>query len=67
MTHDEFETLRTELRAEMAAWRKRDDNREQRLDLLHENMKDFLEMYKNLYAAVVALQNAVEAMGVRRN
>jgi hypothetical protein len=55
------------LLGEMADWRKGDANRQRQLDLLHETMKDFLEMYKRLHGGLVAMQNAVEAMGTRRN
>jgi hypothetical protein len=64
MTNDE---RITELRAEVEQLRRRGDNQQRQIDLLGENMKDFVKLYQKLNASLVQLQNAVEAMGVRRN
>ena len=40
---------------------------QRQIDLLLQSAKDLTTLYKSLYASLAALQNAVEAMGVRRN
>jgi hypothetical protein len=66
MNDNDSETLRC-LLGEMAAWRKGDANRQQQIDLLYATVKDLATVYGKLHGAVVALQNAVEAIGARRN
>jgi hypothetical protein len=66
----ELESIRAEiraLRAEIEQRSKADADRERRIDVLYSTIKDMAEAFQKLYGSVVALQNAVEAIGLRKN
>jgi hypothetical protein len=68
--NSELESMRAEisaLRSEMENRAKGDANRERRLDLMEANVRDLVNLCGKLHASLAALQNAVEAMGTRRN